>query len=455
MKPLPPAMRGLPLVGNVLDFARDRNQFLRKGYEQLGPIYAFKLATQPVVLLVGPEYHKFFFTETDKTLDMEKPYDQLAATLGKVAFLAGKEIYQNQHPILYAPFHPKKMAQYVEVMQREVQRWIDALPDEGVIDISAEMGTLVQTVAGTALMGDEFQRRHGKEFWQYYDILGKSLSLVVPPHWPLPRNIRRERAKAAMRQMLIPIIQERRQHPEAYDDFLQDFVSTQCRDGAPADDETISALLRALMFASHETTAGQSAWTIIELLRHPDYRRLVEAEIDANLPIGQPVDGRALRALEHVYWAVREVERLHPSADTLLRAVEEEAELGGYRIPEGWFLMVAANISHRLPELFTSPNRFDPLRFAPDRAEDKQHGYTLIGFGGGKHKCAGMNFANNEMMVITALLFQQLDMVLLTKEPQLTYGKGASRPEATAVRYRRRATPLGIAPTPAEAFVQG
>jgi sterol 14-demethylase len=90
-----------------------------------------------------------------------------------------------------------------------------------------------------------------------------------------------------------------------------------------------------------------------------------------------------------------------------------------------------------LPEWFSEPERFDPLRFAPERAEDRKHRFALIGFGGGTHKCAGMNFANNEMMTITALLFSQFALELRTRNPGLTYALGAVRPEAAWVRYRR------------------
>jgi sterol 14-demethylase len=103
-----------------------------------------------------------------------------------------------------------------------------------------------------------------------------------------------------------------------------------------------------------------------------------------------------------------------------------------------------------LPALFDSPDTFDPLRFAPDRAEDKQNRFALIGFGGGTHKCTGMNFANTEMTIITALLFQQFDVELVTQHPQVQHGLGANRPSKTVVRYRRKsadkpqATPASV-----------
>ena len=438
-KPTPPRLAGWPLIGNLAEFGRARHALLRRGQAQFGPIFSFRLGPKPVAVMLGPEYHQQFFLETDKSLSIEKPYEMLAAMFGKVAFLAPPDVYQEQRPILLEPFKPEKMPKYIEIMQRETQRWLDSLGDSGKLDISAEMGRLVQRVAGYALMGEDFQNKVGQEFWDLYAVLAKSLDFITPPYWPLPKNIRRERAKQRMRELLAPIIAERRRHPEGYDDFLQDFINTPCKSGAPADDETLSALLRGLMFASHETTAGQAAWTLIEILRHPAYQALVQAELDSLLPPGTPIDATVQRTLKHVYWAVREVERLHPSADMLMRLTLEDVEVGPYRVPQGWLVMVSPAVAHRSADLFTQPEEFDPLRFSPERAEDRRHGFAMIGFGGGKHKCTGMNFALNEMMVITSLLFQQFDLTLLTPNPKTNFSGGASRPETTWVRYTRKA----------------
>lgn len=430
---------GLPVLGNVVDFMRDRHALIRRGYAEFGPIFGIKLVSQPTAVLLNPTYQQLFFTETDKALRIDKPYANLSALFGKVAFLAPHATYLEQQPILYTPFRPEKMGDYLRIMQREVEAWMAELGESGVIDISGELGRLVQRVAGFALMGADFQSKVGREFWDLYADLGKTLDFVIPPHWPTPNNRRRDRAKKRMIEILRPVVAERRRNPTDYDDFLQDFVTAKGRSGALADDETVIGLLRALMFASHETTAGQAAWLVIELLRHPQYLAHVQQEINTHVPPGTALDGKVLRSLQHLYWAVREIERCHPSADILMRTAAVDVEVGDYRVPAGWNLMVAPAVSHRLATFFADPEQFDPFRFAPGREEDRQHGYTLIGFGGGRHKCAGMNFANHEMAIITALLLQHFDLTLLTPNPQTTYELGAGRPERTLVRYTRKA----------------
>ena len=436
----PPVVSGaLPLIGHLTEFGKNRSGLIQRGYEEHGCVFTVKLGPQNVAVLVGPEHHRTFFMETDKTLNIATPYKFLRATFGEVFFMAGHEEYLRQRPFLTQAFRREKMAHYIAIMNQRVQAWLDSLGDAGEFDISETMGWLTQDIAGHALMGERFQAEAGPEFWKLYADVGRGMDPILPPNWPLPKFRRRDRARAQMSEILQPILDERRANPEAYNDFLQDFVNSHYSDsGEPIEDEVLLNLMLGLMFAGHETTAGQAAWNVILLLQHPDFLALVQDEIDRLAPAGQMVDGRALHALTHLGYAVTETERLRPSADMLLRDVDVEMEIGGYRIPAGWKVQVSAEIAHRLPDWFESPDKYDPLRFAPERAEDKADRFTLIGFGGGGHKCMGMNFANNEIAVITALLLQQFELELVTRDTGIARGVGANKPTPTIVRYRRK-----------------
>jgi sterol 14-demethylase len=122
-----------------------------------------------------------------------------------------------------------------------------------------------------------------------------------------------------------------------------------------------------------------------------------------------------------------------------MRYTVEPYEVGGYHVPAGWLTLISPHLAHRLPEVFHEAAHYDPWRFAPDRAEDRQHRFALVGFGGGAHKCLGMNFATNEMAVIISLLLQQYHLELLTPDPQPRLEKmRATRPTPCWIRYQRR-----------------
>ncbi|MEM7801399.1 MAG: cytochrome P450, partial [Chloroflexota bacterium] len=326
---------------------------------------------------------------------------------------------------------------YVERMQAEVQLWLDGLGEAGEIEITKEMLRLTQFVVGHAFLGESFRDELDEAFWDEYTHISNSLNPAIPVHWPIPKNIRRDQARKKIMQTLDKVIGKRRDSPDQYDDLITLLLNTPLKDGQPMTDEEIKMLFMGLVFAGHETTAGQAAWLMISLLQHQSYFQEVRRDIKEHFEYDQPITGRVLRNMKHIYWAIDEVTRLYPSAQLQMRLVEEDIDLGLFNIPKGWLVMVNAANSHHLPELWENPKSFDPYRFSPERGEGK-NSFSIIGFGGGIHKCTGINFAKNEMAVIATLLFQQFHLELITDDTRILTGMGAARPTPTILRYRRR-----------------
>jgi cytochrome P450 len=83
-----------------------------------------------------------------------------------------------------------------------------------------------------------------------------------------------------------------------------------------------------------------------------------------------------------------------------------EVEFAGCRLPPGTLVVYSPWVTHRLPEVFPDPERFDPERFAPPREEHRTP-YALVGFGGGPRLCIGQAFAQLEMKVVASLLLRR------------------------------------------------
>jgi sterol 14alpha-demethylase len=442
-----------PLLGHALEFAKDRSLLFKRGHAAHGKIFSIQLANKTAVVLGGSEFSTWFFKETDKALNMSKPYGFLKAILGNVAFVAGHEAYMNQRPVLYAPFQREKMTGYLQVIDTTAHEWVHSLGESGKLELTEAINKLVMEIAGRAIMGTDFMQKAGKDFWNDSQIVCKALDPLLPHNWPLPKFIRRDRARKRMIETLTPILAERRNHPERFSDFLQDFINTRQQDGTAATDEELLGLIIALCFAGHETTAGQASWTIIQLLQHPAYLAKVEAEIQANFPQGAHVNARTLSSLKHVKWAIDETTRLKPSADITIRVTDEDIEVGGFLIPEGTAVFNSTDVSHLLEDVFPHAQLYDPERFSAERSEHKEHKNAIIGFGGGLHKCPGMNFALNEMLAITALLFQNYDVELLTPDPQIRRDMGANRPAETWIAYKRKPVVEAVSPDVMQAAV--
>jgi len=87
----------------------------------------------------------------------------------------------------------------------------------------------------------------------------------------------------------------------------------------------------------------------------------------------------------------------------------------GWQIPAGTGVGAASLILHRHRTWWTEPDRFDPDRFARERAEDKQHSHLFVPFGGGAHLCIGNHLAE---VIVKAVLARPLVRHRLTADPR-------------------------------------
>lgn len=453
---LPPILSGgLPVLGHAVEMLRDRESLFQRGHAEHGDVFAVKLGPQHAVVVTGAEYNRQVYTETDKALNMQEGYAFLKKAFGEVLFTAGTEAYYNQRPILQEIFRRERMGDYLQAMQVEIQRWLDGLGESGKIDITQEMLSLTQAVAAHAFIGPNYRENLDDHFWKMYEHISASIDPIMNPNLPLPKYFRRDRARDQIKHILGKLITERRQSTQQYNDLMQGLLTTPLKNGELMTDEQITTMFMGLIFAGHETTAGQASWMVALLLQNPEALALVKQSIAENVAYGANFDGALLSQLDPIFWAVDETTRLRPSADVQMRTTSEPMTIGSYTVPAGWRVMVSAATSHHMPDVFADPERFDPTRYSPERGEGK-NSFTIVGFGGGIHKCTGMNFAKNEMAIIIALLFQQFDLTLLSKEIHVVTGHGATHPSPVWVTYKRKpVTQLTDAATIREAVAAG
>jgi sterol 14alpha-demethylase len=432
---LPPVLNGgWPIVGHLPQFMRDKNALFYRGYQELGDVFTVKIP-EPIVVVTGSKQHQWFYNETDKSLSTAKGYAILKYAIGEVFLTASKEQYKKHRQFLPIIFGRDRSSIYLNAINYEVDVWLDRLGESGEMNIMDEMYLVTRSVVGHAFAGANFQDEVGSEFWEAYSDIAQSLSVILPPHWPLPRYRRRDRAKVKIRNILGRLIQQRRQAPEAYDDVMSLLINTPMDDGTYIDEQKAAELWLGLIFAGNDTTARQAAWCVLLTLQHPDIVARLQAEVEA---LSDTIDAMSLRSLPLTFQVIDEAVRLKPSPDMLLRVTEREVQVGDYQIPAGWRVVVAAGSSHYLESKFSNPFVFDPDRFSKERGEGKDQ-YAIMGFGGGGHKCPGMNFAKTEMAIVLAKLLRNYDLTLLTPNPRTsTILGGAPRPSPTRISYQRK-----------------
>jgi sterol 14alpha-demethylase len=437
----PPALPGLPLLGHALAFRRDPVAVVRHGHRALGPVFALRLGPWRAAVVVGPERHRFFFTAGDEVLSTPEVYRFLVPMFGETLQAAPTPTYREHRRIVEPSFHGRRLPGHVALMVEETRRALHALGDAGEVALDALLDPLSMRIAAGALLGPEARRLMDGGFLALYRDVAEGMEFVLPPGLPLPRFRRRDRARRELHARIGSLLGERRACPSAHADFLQTFLEATGADGRPLEAGTVADLVLLLVFAAFETTAAQAAWALVLLLQHPAWLEAVVDEAEAVLgPAAAAPGPDALRALVRLEWAIKESERLRPVTSMLMRHARRGYELDGYHVPAGWLTVVCPPVAHRLPDVFVDPDRYDPGRFAPERAEDRRHPFALITFGGGAHGCPGVHFARHEIKVILSELLLRYDVELADGDPVVDYRTGLARPRPPCrLRYRRRA----------------
>lgn len=435
----PPMLSGLPLLGTALEFRRDPLGLFRRGYAAHGPVFSMKLAFQPAVVLVGPEKMKFFFEATDDELSMHEVYQFLVPIVGgAVAFSASKKEYEEQKRVMLPAFHGRKLRSYVPEMAAEVSAWLDTLGESGEFELCETAERLTMAMAARCVFGPRFRERLGPDFVQHFVNLSGGLEFVLPTNLPLPRFRRRDKSLRALQALFRAIVAERRASPEGYDDFLQELLGASYLEHERIPDDIVVTILIGLLFGGRENTSGHLEWCLVQLLKHPTWTERVRAEVDAALAPDGVASFDRLRALPTLDACLKETDRLRPMTTTLVRLAARDFQIDGYTVPKGWLCVAGIALSHRLPDVFSDPETWDPGRFLGERNEDVPYG--VVNFGGAHHRCWAMTFVAQEMKTVLAMLLARYDVTLVDPDPpSVTNDIGVTRPKAPCrVRYQRR-----------------
>jgi sterol 14-demethylase len=441
----PPRFAGaLPVLGHMAKFARDPVLLMQQVREACGPVGEFRMLNKRVVLLSGPAAQEAFCRAPDEQLSQKVAYRMMTPVFGEgVVFDAPPERLNEQLRILMPALRDRNMRTYAEIFAEEVDRMVAGWRELGEIDLLDFTAELTTYTSSHCLLGKEFRSGMNEEFAKVYGDLEKSVNAIayVNPYLPLPVFRRRDRARARLLEMITAIIQERRASGATPNDALQVLMESRYSDGTALTPNEITGILTAAMFAGHHTSSGTEAWTLIELARHPEWMARVTAEVDALYARDGGLTYQAFREVPVLESVLKEVLRLHPPLVILMRGVLQDFTVEGVTVPAGKLVAISPAVSHRIPELFRDPTRFDPERYAQGRAEDETP-FAWIPFGGGHHRCSGAAFAIMQLKAITMSLLRRYHFELV--DPPDSYGPDYTKMvvqvrQPCRVRYRRRA----------------
>jgi sterol 14-demethylase len=433
----------------MLEYGRDPYRFVARVAAEHGEIASFVLLGQRIVLLTGERASELFYRSTDDELDQSAAYKVMTPIFGEgLLYDAAHDRKAQQLAMLVPPLRGDAMRAHGPLIVREVQGMVRDWGPAGRFDVVSFMKTLTINTATHCLLGPELRDELNDDFIRAYADLEQGVSPLAYyfPNLPLPKFRRRDAARARIQALVTDVVRRRRLQPGQHDDLLQTLIDATYDDGSRLTEQEMAGILIGATFAGHHTSSGTAAWLLIELVRNPDLMAQVRAEIDQ---AGEPTY-QSVRDMPATDAALKEVLRLHPPVIILMRKVMTDLHLGDHVIRTGDLVWASPPVTHRMPDLFTDPDRFDPDRFGPERREDRNV-MAYQPFGGGAHRCLGSGFATFQIKMIIAVLLRYFDFTLVGRPDAYEddYTQMIVQPRAPSLMAYRARKPAVMAPATA------
>lgn len=435
--------------GHLDELATDPIGLFWRVREECGDVGQFQLADREVVLVSGALANEEFFRAPEEDLDQAAAYPFMTPVFGEgVVFDASPE--ERSKAIHNSALKGAHMKQHAVTIPNEVERIIAEWGDEGEIDLLEFFGELTLYTSSACLIGRKFRAQLNKHVSELFHDLEKGTDPIayVDAHADIESFRKRDAARAELVAFIQGVMDDRIANP-VEDKEDRDLMDVLIQVGFDAD--TITGMFISMMFAGHHTTQGTAAWTLIELLRNPDYMRRVYDELDeiyGETPEGERPEytfahTRQMPQLEN---ALKEALRLHPPLIILMRLVQNDVHIEDFEVKAGQTIAVSPAVSNRIAEDFPDPDIFDPDRYEKPRQEDLVNRWTWIPFGAGRHRCVGAQFAIMQLKAIFSVLCQNYEFEML--QPSETYRNDHSKmvvqlQQPCRVRYTRRAAARG------------
>jgi cytochrome P450 len=438
--PSVPLVPGLPLLGNLVAFRRDRLA-LQDEAARLGPIARLQLAHIPLYTLNDADLAHQVLVEHAASLKKSAGLNFLRPMLGDGLLLSEGATHKRHRKLLAPAFAPKRLAGYGDIMVDETRRQLARWQNGQRIDLAHEMMEMTLAIAGKTMFSADVRKdapavAEGLELGMIAQQAALKSPLQLSYAWPLPRHRQMRRAVRILDEVVYRLIAEGRTRGTDRGDVLSILLLARDEeDGQGLSDQQVRDEVMTLLLAGHETTANALTWAWYELARNPDALARLTAEL---APFGKrALTADDLPALPWTLAVVEEAMRLHPPAYMMGRELIEPVTVGGHRLPAGSIVIINIRGIHRRSEYYPRPHAFEPQRMLPEakKARPRHH---YLPFGAGPRVCIGSHFALLEGQLALASMAQHATLRLVASqvdyEPMVTLRPRGGMPAIVELR---------------------
>jgi cytochrome P450 len=379
--------------------------------EKYGEAAHYKLGHQHVVFLNHPDYIREVLVVQNQNFIKERTGRRMKILVGNGLITSEGKFHKTQRALSQPAFHRQRITHYGDTMVEHALRSRESWRDGQMVELSAEMMHLALGIVAKTLFDTDIAQEVAEISGNVNSIMALYDFLVVLPYaeglqyWPLPGVSRFRKARARLDSVVYRMIEDHRLGAVDRGDLLSMLLAARYEDGSPMADQQLRDEVMTIFLAGYETIANALAWTWYLLSQNPEAERKLHEEIDCVLQ-GRLPETTDLPNLKYAEMVLAESMRLYPPVWAMGREAIDDVEIGPYYLPEGTTMVLMQYVTHRNPNYFPDPLRFDPERFTPE-AKASRPRFSYFPFGAGARQCIGEAFALMEGVLILATIAQR------------------------------------------------
>ena len=383
-----PGESGWPIIGATYEFLTDTFGMSDRLYRKYGPIFRSRVLFQDSVVVLGPEGSAQVLNDSEQLFSSKMAWDPILDRLFPNGLML-RDFAEHRHHrrILQSAFKKPALQGYLDAMNPQLEQGVARFAKKKHFGFKPAIKSLLLDVAAEVFLGMDIGDEAAKINQAFIDTMLGSTAVVKVPN-KLTAWGRALEGRKVLEAFVEKHIPEKRANPGP--DFFSQICTATDEDGNVFPDDAVRDHMIFLLFAAHDTTTSTLCSIVYLLAKHPQWQGRLHAEY-AGLSAHLSYDEQS--GLEDTALVLKEGLRMYPPLPSIVRRTTRDTTILGYAIPANTSVSLSPLYSHYMEDYWDKPFDFDPDRFAPERAEHKRNSHQWIPFGGGAHKCIGLNFA--------------------------------------------------------------
>ncbi|GMH35302.1 hypothetical protein BSKO_03170 [Bryopsis sp. KO-2023] len=411
---------GLPIVGETPQAIADRYGFLEKRIKQYGKVFKSHVFGAKTVYICDEDLIK-------KVVNADPPLIESALVKSALPVIGETALVNIDGPrhrylrrMIMTGFNSKAVGSYVSSITSLSDKSLQEWANEDSVLFVREAKKFAFNVNTDCVIGMSSEKYPSSKILPIFERL---LIGIISLGIDLPFTRFRQSLNA--RKDVLECIRERmeetrngRTGSNGDSKLLSRLVNARDENGKGLEDAEIEDNIILLLVAGYDTTANVAFRCLNNLAKYPQVlEKAIQEQEDLEAKFGKEISSDVLEKMPYLEAVLKETMRLETPAPSGFRRATKTFELDGYKIPEGWQIMISFLGAMRFDGSgWKNTQTFDPERFLKDSGSQGQY----MPFGVGVHSCVGNILAMVELRVLFSQLLRGYDFSVENPYARLT-----------------------------------